>query len=61
MAFCFEKPAAIQAVVDPNELPWPPRIRLNQAVKFGEALLRGEPDRRKLALTVVSDKVRDIV
>jgi len=55
MAFCFEKPAAIQAVVDANERPWLPRIRLNQAVKFGEALLRGEPDRRKLALTVVSD------
>ena len=61
MAFCFEKPAAIQAVVDPNEPPWPPKIRLNQAVKFGEALLRGEPNRRKLALTIVSDKVRDIV
>ena len=43
MAFCFEKPAAIQAV------------------KFGEALLRGEPNRRKPTLTIVSDKVRDIV
>lgn len=57
----LEKPAAIQAVVDPNEPPWPPKIRLNQAVKFGEALLRGEPNRRKLALTIASDKVRDIV
>ena len=54
-------PAVIEAVVDPNEPPWPPKIRLNQAVKFGEALLRGEPNRGKLALTVVSDKVRGIV
>jgi thiamine pyrophosphate-dependent acetolactate synthase large subunit-like protein len=54
-------PAVIEAVVDPNEPPWPPKINLNQAVKFGEALLRGEPNRGKLALTVVSDKVRGIV
>jgi thiamine pyrophosphate-dependent acetolactate synthase large subunit-like protein len=54
-------PAVVQAVVDPNEPPWPPKISLNQAVKFGEALLRGEPNRGKLALTVVSDKVRRIV
>jgi hypothetical protein len=37
------------------------KIRLNQAVKFGEALLRGEPNRPKLALTIVGDKVMDIV
>ena len=54
-------PAVIEAVVDPNEPPWPPKINLHQAVKFGEALLRGEPNRGKLALTVVSDKVRGIV
>jgi pyruvate dehydrogenase (quinone) len=54
-------PAVIEAVVDPNEPPWPPKIKLDQAVKFGEALLRGEPNRGKLALTVVSDKVRGIV
>ncbi len=54
-------PAVIEAVVDPNEPPWPPKIRLEQGVKFGEALLRGEPNRGKLALTVVSDKVRGIV
>jgi thiamine pyrophosphate-dependent acetolactate synthase large subunit-like protein len=54
-------PAVIEAVVDPNEPPWPPKIKLEQAVKFGEALLRGEPNRGKLALTVVSDKVRGIV
>jgi pyruvate dehydrogenase (quinone) len=54
-------PAVVQAVVDPNEPPWPPKISVRQTMKFGEALLRGEPNRGKLALTVVSDKVRGIV
>jgi pyruvate dehydrogenase (quinone) len=54
-------PAVVQAVVDPNEPPWPPKIKFDQAVKFGEALLKGEPNRRKLALTVVSERVRDVV
>jgi pyruvate dehydrogenase (quinone) len=54
-------PAVIEAVVDPNEPPWPPKVTLDQALKFGEALLRGEPNRRKLALTVVSDRVRGVV
>jgi len=54
-------PAVVQAVIDPNEPPWPPKIKVDQAIKMGEALLRGEPNRGKLALTLMSDKVREIV
>ena len=32
-----------------------------QAVKLAKALLSGEPNRRKLALTIVSGKVGNIV
>jgi pyruvate dehydrogenase (quinone)/pyruvate oxidase len=39
----------------------PPRITRDQATKFGKSLLRGEPNREKIALTVLSDKVRELV
>jgi pyruvate dehydrogenase (quinone)/pyruvate oxidase len=54
-------PVVIEAVVDPNEPPMPPRITRDQATKFGKSLLRGEPNREKIALTVLSDKVRELV
>jgi len=28
---------------------------------FGESLLRGEPNRKKIALTAISDKVRELI
>ena len=54
-------PAVVQAVVDPFEPPLPPKITLEQATKFAQSLLRGEPNRERIALTVLSDKVRELV
>ena len=54
-------PAILQAVVDPLEPPLPARIKPEQALKFGESLLRGEPNRKKIALTAISDKVRELI
>jgi pyruvate dehydrogenase (quinone) len=54
-------PVVIEATVDPNEPPLPPKITRDQAVKFAESLLRGEPNREKIALTALSDKVRELV
>jgi pyruvate dehydrogenase (quinone) len=54
-------PAIVQAVVDPHEPPMPARINSKQAAKFAESLMRGTPNRTKIALTVLSDKVREIV
>ena len=54
-------PAIIEAVVDPHEPPLPPRIALSQAAKFGEALASGTPHRSKIALTVLADKVREMI
>lgn len=54
-------PAIIEAVVDPHEPPMPPKITLDQAMKFGQSLARGTPNRRKIALTALSDKVREII
>jgi pyruvate dehydrogenase (quinone)/pyruvate oxidase len=54
-------PALVEAVVDPFEPPMPPKIKPKQALHFAEALAKGEPNRGKIALTVLSDKVRELV
>lgn len=54
-------PAIIEAIVDPFEPPLPGKTTLDQATKFAESLLRGEPNRGKIALTALSDKVRELV
>lgn len=54
-------PALIEAVVDPHEPPMPPNISLKQASHFAEALAKGTPARGKIALTVASDTVRELV
>jgi pyruvate dehydrogenase (quinone)/pyruvate oxidase len=54
-------PAILQAIVDPLEPPLPAKVTADQAVKFAESLARGEPNRAKIALTALSDKVRELV
>jgi len=60
-ALSMPGPVIVEAVVDPNEPPLPPRITPDQALHFAEALIKGEPNREKIALTVVGDKVRELV
>jgi len=54
-------PVVVEAVVDPFEPPMPPKITVDQAKHFAESLVRGEPNREKIALTVLSDRVRELV
>jgi len=54
-------PAVLQAVVDPFEPPFPAKVKAEQALRFAESLARGEPNRIKIALTALSDKVREII
>jgi len=54
-------PAVLQAMVDPHEPPLPAKITADQALKFAESLARGEPKPSKIALTALSDKVRELV
>jgi pyruvate dehydrogenase (quinone)/pyruvate oxidase len=51
----------VEAVVDPLTPPMPPKVSVEQAAKFAESLARGEPDRSKIARTILSDKVRELV
>ena len=54
-------PAVLQAVVDPFEPPLPAKVKAEQALHFAESLARGEPNRKRIALTALSDKVREVI
>ncbi|MCU1232246.1 MAG: pyruvate oxidase [Candidatus Solibacter sp.] len=60
-ALAVKGPVIIEALVDPNEPPLPASITAEQAAKFAESLLRGEPNRKKIALTVLEDRVKELV
>jgi pyruvate dehydrogenase (quinone)/pyruvate oxidase len=60
-ALSLRGPVVVEAVVDPFEPPMPPKVTLKQAAKFAQSLARGEPNRGKIALTVLEDKVRELV
>jgi pyruvate dehydrogenase (quinone)/pyruvate oxidase len=54
-------PVLIEVVVDPHEPPLPPKATLTQAAHLAEAMARGVPNRRRMALTLASDTVRQVV
>jgi pyruvate dehydrogenase (quinone)/pyruvate oxidase len=60
-ALAVDGPVVIDAIVDPHEPPLPPKITREQATHFAEALLRGTPNREKVALTALSSTVRQLV
>ena len=60
-ALSIRGPVLIEAVVDPFEPPMPPSVTVDQAKHFAESLAKGEPNRKKIALTVLEDKVREMV
>ncbi len=54
-------PVLIEAVVDPLEAPMPPRVTPDQALKFAESLVRGEPDRVAIVKNALGEKIREMV
>jgi pyruvate dehydrogenase (quinone)/pyruvate oxidase len=60
-ALAMPGPVIIEAVVDPFTAMLPAKITPKQAIKFSEALIKGEPNRLKIALTAASDTVRQII
>jgi len=60
-ALAIPGPVVIECVVDQFTAMLPAKITLSQAVKFSEALAKGEPHRLKIALTAAKDTVRQIV
>jgi pyruvate dehydrogenase (quinone) len=54
-------PVVVEAVVDPDTPPLPAKIRPEQALRFAEAMARGEPNRLKVMRTIFKDKVRELI
>lgn len=55
-----KKATIVEVVVDPNEPPYPARLELKQVENFTKALIRGEPDKKKIALTLYRDKIKEL-
>jgi pyruvate dehydrogenase (quinone)/pyruvate oxidase len=60
-ALSTEGPVLVDAIVDALEPPMPGKISTRQAAKFAESLVRGEPNRSKIALTIAHDKIREMI
>ncbi|MFL5815154.1 MAG: thiamine pyrophosphate-dependent enzyme [Bdellovibrionia bacterium] len=60
-AFNTPGPVVVDCFVDPNEPPMPGKIKPEQAIKFAQALARGEPERGAIVSTVGEDKIREII
>jgi pyruvate dehydrogenase (quinone) len=54
-------PVLVNAIVDPHEPPMPPKVELGQAAKLAQSLATGTPNASKIALTVASNTVREVV
>ena len=56
-----EGPVVVEALVDPNEPPMPPKVTAKQAAHFAESLAKGTPDRKKIIEDILEDKIRELV
>jgi pyruvate dehydrogenase (quinone)/pyruvate oxidase len=54
-------PAVLEAVVDPNEPPMPPKVEAKQVTHFAEALVKGQPQGARIALTAFRDKIDQMI
>ncbi|MFN7138714.1 MAG: thiamine pyrophosphate-dependent enzyme [Limisphaerales bacterium] len=54
-------PVIVEAVVDPFEPPMPAKIEASQAAKFAKSLAKGQPKRMKIATTIMTDKVKELI
>jgi pyruvate dehydrogenase (quinone) len=57
----IDGPVIIEAEVDPNEPPMPPKITPEQARNFAEALVRGQAARERIGLTLYRNVIEEAV
>jgi pyruvate dehydrogenase (quinone)/pyruvate oxidase len=55
------KPAIVEVLVDPFEPPMPPKVSAEQALHFAEALVKGQPEGKRIALTLFRDKLNELL
>ena len=54
-------PALVEAAVDPNEPPMPPKVTFEQTRHLVEALARGTPEAGKIVRNIASEAIRELV
>jgi pyruvate dehydrogenase (quinone) len=59
-ALHYAGPALVDVAVDPNEPPMPAKVTHEQAQKFAEAFLKGQPHRAAIATTLFKDRVEKL-
>jgi pyruvate dehydrogenase (quinone)/pyruvate oxidase len=59
-ALHVDGPALLDVAVDPNEPPLPGKIKYDQAKKFAEAWLRGQPHKAAIATTLFKDRIQQM-
>ena len=59
-ALAFDGPSIVDIDVDPNEPPLPGKVQYDQAKKFAEAFLKGQPHKAAIATTVFKDKIEQL-
>ena len=59
-ALAFNGPAIIDIDVDPNEPPLPGKVAYDQAKKFAQAFLKGQPHKAAIATTLFKDKIEQL-
>jgi pyruvate dehydrogenase (quinone)/pyruvate oxidase len=59
-ALDFDGPALLDVAVNPDEPPLPGKVTYDQAKKFAEAWLRGQPNKVAMATTLFKDKIQQL-
>jgi pyruvate dehydrogenase (quinone)/pyruvate oxidase len=60
-ALAIPGPALIEALVDPNEPPLPPKVTFEQSKNLVEALARGTADAGQIARNIALGKIRELI
>jgi pyruvate dehydrogenase (quinone) len=53
-------PALLDVNVNPDEPPLPGKVEYEQAKKFAQAFLKGQPRKATIATTLLSDKIEQL-
>ena len=59
-ALAHQGPALVDVNVNPDEPPLPGKVEYDQAKKFAEAFLRGQPRKATIATTLFKDKISQL-
>ena len=59
-ALAYDGPALLDVNVNPDEPPLPGKVEYEQAKKFTEAFLRGQPHKATIATTLFKDKIQQL-